>query len=136
MKQVGRLFDVYAHPTKGVILWLVGEDGKPFSFYQDFEIVFYARGTDERLHDLGVFLRKKYPKDSIRLERVTDKEDLFDGPQILMAIGVSSFILFKKIFAEVEENFADLFFYNADIPLTVRYAAAYDVFIMARCEIE
>src|SRR6266487_2968903 len=135
MKQIGWLFDLYAHPTKGIILWIIGEDGKPYSFYQDFETVFYARGSGERLHDLGVFLRKKYSKGAVRLERVDDKEDLFDGPQVVMGIGVSNFILFKKIFAEVEENFSDLIFYNADIPLTVRYAAAHDVFMMARCKI-
>ncbi len=43
-KLTGWLFDLYAHPMKGVVLWLVGEDGKPYSFHQDFEAVFYARG--------------------------------------------------------------------------------------------
>lgn len=136
MKQIGWLFDVYAHPQKGVILWFVGEGGKPYSFYQEFETVFYARGSKERLHDLGVFLRKKYSRETVRLEKVTDKEDLFDGPQIVMGMGIANFILFKKIFSDVEENFADLIFYNSDIPLSVRYAAAKDVFMMARCEVE
>ena len=135
MKRVlGWLFDLYAHPTKGVALWLVGEDGKPYSFYQDFETVFYARASDQRLHDLGVFLRKKYPKENIRLTR-DEKEDLFDGPQVVMGIRVSSFALFNKIFREVQDSFSDLIFYDTDIPLTVRYAAANDVFMMARCEV-
>jgi len=136
MKQIGRLFDLYAHPEKGVVLWFVGDDSKPYSFYQDFETVFYACGSNERLRDLGIFLRRKYPRETVRLERVENKEDLFDGPQVAMSIGVSNFILFKKIFSDVEENFTDLIFYDADIPLTVRYAAAKDVFIMARCEME
>lgn len=136
MKQyTGWLFDLYAHPTKGVALWLVGEDGKPYNFYQDFEIVFYARGSDTGLHDLGVFLRKKYPKEDVRLTKVTTKEDLFDGPQVVMGIGVSNFALYKNLFREVSENFSDLIFYDADIPLTVRYAAANDVFLMAHCEV-
>src|SRR5690242_2656814 len=127
MKQIGRLFDLYAHPAQGVILWLVGDDGKPYSFYQEFETVFYARGSTARLHELGLFLRKKYPREAVKLTRIEDKEDLFDGPQVLMGVGISNFILFKKIFADVEENFADLIFYDADIPLSVRYAAAKDV---------
>ena len=57
-KYSGWLFDLYAHPTKGVVLWLVGEDGKPYSFYQDFETVFYARGEFPRLHELGEFIRR------------------------------------------------------------------------------
>jgi DNA polymerase II len=134
-KQIGWLFDLYAHPTKGIALWLLGEDGKPYCFYQDVETVFYARGSNERLHDLGVFLRKKYPREEVRLTKETTKEDLFDGPQIVMGIGVSNFHLFNRLFREVRESFSDLTFYDADIPLTVRYAAARSIFMMARCEV-
>ena len=134
-KVVGWLFDLYAHPAKGIVLWLVGEDGKPYSLYQNFETLFYARGSDSRLHDLGLFLRNKYPKEDVRLTRVTTKEDLFDGPQVVMGIGVSNFTQYNKLFREVRESFSDLIFYDADIPLTVRYAAANDVFLMARCEV-
>jgi len=81
----GWLFDLYPHP-KGIKLWLLGEDGKPHSFYQSFEIVFYARGSKERLHDLGLYLRKKYPREDVRLRKETTKRDLLDGPQTLMAI--------------------------------------------------
>jgi len=28
-KYTGWLFDLYSHPTKGIVLWLIGEDGKP-----------------------------------------------------------------------------------------------------------
>jgi DNA polymerase-2 len=52
-----------------------------------------------------------------------------------MGIGASSFPLIKKLLRVVQENFSDLIFYDADIPLTARYAAAYDVFMMARCEV-
>jgi hypothetical protein len=109
MKTIGWLFDLYAHPQRGVVLWLLGEDGKPYSLYQEFEVTFYARGPRERLHDLGLFLRKKYPKEDVRLAKVT-KEDLFDGPQTVMEIGVSSFILFTKLSRDVVENFTDLIF--------------------------
>ncbi|MBI5078321.1 MAG: hypothetical protein HZB11_03115, partial [Candidatus Yonathbacteria bacterium] len=126
-KYSGWLFDLYEHPTKGVVLWLVGEDGKRSSFYQDFETVFYARGPVEKLHDLGIFIRGKYSKEIVRLERVTDKEDLFDGPQDVMGIGFSKIRLFKKLFREVHESFSDLIFYDVDVPLTVRYAAAHNV---------
>ncbi len=133
-KYTGWLFDLYAHPTKGVVLWLVGEDGKPYSFYQDFETVLYARGEFPRLHELGQSIRRKYPKETVRLERVT-KDDLFDGPQIVMGIGVSNSAMYRKLSREVRENFPDLIFYDVDVPLTVRYAAAHNVFMMARCEI-
>ena len=133
-KYSGWLFDLYAHPTKGIILWLIGEDGKPYSFHQDFETVFYARGHFRHLHELGEFLRRKYSKQLVRLERVT-KEDLFDGPQVVLGIGVSNPTIYKRLFRQVQENFSDLIFYNVDIPLTVRYAAVHKVFMMGLCEI-
>lgn len=116
-------------------MWLVGEDGEPHSFHHDFETVFYARGSDKELHDLGVFLRKKYAKEAVKLTRVETKKDLFDGPQVVMGIGVSNSTLFKKLFQEVHENFSNLIFYDADIDLTIRYAAVHNVFMMARCEV-
>src|SRR5829696_7403505 len=120
-KYSGWLFDVYAHPTKGIVLWLVGEDGKPYQFHQDFEILFHAYGSFQRLHELGKYLRAKYPRGDIRLERVT-KEDLFAGSRELLGIGISSHEIYKHLFQEVQENFEDLIFYNVEIPLTVRYA--------------
>jgi DNA polymerase-2 len=131
---VGWLFDLYAHPAKGILLWLIGEDGKAHQFYQDFEISFYAYGAHPRLHELGIYLRTKYSKQEVRLERST-KEDLFAGSREVMGVGISDTHLYKSLSQEVQENFSDLVFYNVDIPLTVRYAAAYDVFMMALCEI-
>ena len=133
-KYIGWLFDLYTHQTKGVVLWLAGEDGKPYSFYQDFETVFYVRGPFQRLHELGEFLRGRYSRENVRLERVT-KEDLFDGPQEVMGVGVSNPNLYKNLFGKVFQNFSDLIFYDVDIPLTVRYAITHHVFMMARCEI-
>jgi hypothetical protein len=133
-KHSGWLFDVYEHPTKGVVLWLVGEDGKPYSFHQEFESVFYARGAVEQLHELGVFIRKTYAKERVRLKRAT-KDDLFDGPQVVMGIGTSNGGIFRKLLYKTQEEFPELIFYDVDIPLTVRYATTYDVFLMARCEV-
>lgn len=130
----GWLFDLYAHPTKGAVLWLVGQDGRSHSFHQDFETVFYARGEFQRLHELGVFIRRKYSKEIVRLGRDT-REDLFDGPQVVMGIGTSNPAIFRKLSREAQENFPDLIFYDMDVPLTVRYAAAHQVFMMAHCEI-
>src|SRR6266511_1541269 len=105
-KHSGWLFDLYEHPTKGVVLWLAGEDGKPYSFHQEFETLFYARGPLEQLHVLGAFIRRKYPKETVNRKRVTE-DDLFDGPQVVMGIGVSAYASYKKLNREVQENFPD-----------------------------
>ena len=75
-KTIGWLFDLYAHPTKGVVVWLVKEDGKPVCFRQEFEVVFYAYGPAQRLHELGKFIRRRHSKEAVKLERLT-REDLF-----------------------------------------------------------
>src|SRR5690349_11079565 len=114
---VGWLFDLYAHPTTGIVLWLIGEDGKAYQFYQGFEISFYAYGPHPRLHELGVYLRTKYSRQEVQLERST-KEDLFAGSREVMCVCVSSTDLYKSLIQEVQENFSELIFYNADVPLT------------------
>ena len=132
-KYTGWLFDLYAHPVAGIFLWLVDESGKAHCFHQDFESVFYAYGSVPRLHELGKYIRLKHPRQEVRLERVT-KEDLFAGPRELMGIGISDVVLYKNVVRDIQENFSDLTLYDVDIPLTVRYAAVYDVFMMALCE--
>ncbi len=127
---IGWLFDLYAHPQKGIVLWLIGEDEKRHCFHQDFEITFYVGGPFPRLREVWLFLRPK----PVRLERVT-REDLFDGPQELMIVRVANPSIYPALFRELSEHFPDLIFYDADISLPLRYAAAYKVFMMALCKV-
>ena len=115
-------------------MWLVGDDGKPRSFHQDFETVFYARGSAGQLHALGEFIRNQHPKEIVSLKRA-QKEDLFDGPQEVMRIATSNSAIFRNLSGEVSTRFPDLIFYDVDIPFTVRCAAVYKVFMMAYCEV-
>ena len=131
MKEViGWLFDLYEHPQMGVVLWLIDDTGKSHCFHQDFEITFYAGGPFPRLRELWVFLRSR----KAGLVKVT-RDDLFDGPQEIMQIRVSSPTIYRKLFREVKERFADLIYYDVDVPLTIRYAARHNVFMMAQCTV-
>jgi DNA polymerase II len=125
----GWLFDVYAHPQKGLMVWLAGEDGRPHAFQQDFGVTFYAGGPFARLRELWRFLQPK----PVKLERVEDRQDLFDGPQVVMQIQSPSPLTHNRLFREVRERFSDLTYCDVDIPLTVRYAAAFNVFMMGYC---
>ena len=131
MKEVsGWLLDLYEHPQKGIALWLVDVTGKPHYFHQDFEIIFYTGGPSPRLRELWIFLRSR----NVGLAKVT-REDLFDGPQEVMQIRISSPAIYRKIFREVKERFPDLIYYDVDIPLTIRYAVLHNVFMMAQCTV-
>lgn len=130
----GWLFDLYVHPEKGIVLWLIGEDGKPYRFHQDFQTIFYADGPHEQLRELGEFLRSKYPISAVKFTKTT-KEDLFAGPREVMGVCVADHALHKKAFQEASHKFPNLAYSDVDVPLTIRYAAAYNVFMMARCKV-
>lgn len=126
----GWLFDVYAHPTKGITLWLVGEDGKRHFFHQDFEMIFYASGSFVCLRELWRFLRER----PVKLAR-TQRDDLYAGTQDVMEIRIPNPAVYAELFREVSNCFPELTYYDADIPLILRYDAAYQVFPLARCRV-
>lgn len=127
----GWLFDLYAHPKQGIILWLVGEDKKPHCFTQPFQVVFYAGGPFHRLRQLWKFLQEK----PVRLYR-TQREDLHDGTKDVLEVTVLNSSSFDELFSEVNQRFPDLLYYDTDIPLVLRYGAQYGVFPLAHCKVE
>ena len=97
----GWLSDLYEHPQKRLVIWLVGEDGKPyFCFYQDFETVFYAGGPFPRLKELWKFLRTK----PVKLEKVSI-EDLYDGSQEGCKFKSPSLLTHKSCFEKCMNTF-------------------------------
>jgi DNA polymerase-2 len=131
---VGWLFDLYAHPEKGLVLWIIGEDGRAHAFHQDFSVAFCAGGTPEQLHYLGKFVRSKYSAEVLKLTR-HQTHDLFDGPQEVMGLRVANPSLLQQVFRDASREFPQLAYSNVDIPLSMRYAAKYNVFMMARCRV-
>jgi DNA polymerase-2 len=127
----GWLFDLYAHPRQGIVLWLVGEDKKPHSFVQPFQITFYVGGPFHRLRQLWKFLKDR----AVRLYR-TQRRDLHEGMKDVLEINVFHPHLFDGLFKEVYQRFPDLHYYDADIPLIVRYAAEHGVFPVGLCKVE
>ncbi|HET9911931.1 MAG TPA: hypothetical protein VFQ13_08585, partial [Anaerolineales bacterium] len=80
----GWLFDLYAH-RDGIVLWLVGEDHKPRSFTQPFQVTFYIGGPFPRLRQVWKFLRER----PVRLQRV-QRRDLHDGMRDVLEVNVLS----------------------------------------------
>jgi len=129
----GWLFDLYAHPKQDIVLWLVGEDGKPHSFTQTFQVAFYVGGPFHRLRKLWKFLREK--KKPVRLYR-TQRRDLHEGMKDVLKVNVLNPSSFDKLFKEVNQLFPDLLYYDTDIPLILRYAADFGVFPLGHCKVE
>lgn len=134
MKQMsGFLLDVYAHPKAGVILWVLGDDGIRRSFTQDFETIFYVRGPFPRLRALWIFLRDS--RQPVHLAKV-ERDDLYEGRQEVMEVRLPSPTMHTKIFQAVQAAFPDLIYYDVDTALPLRYAATFNVFPLAHCDIQ
>ena len=128
----GWLFDVYPGES-GLTLWVIGEDGQRHCFNQDFAAALHAAGPDARLRQLWKWLqRQPIP---VRLAR-TQRRDVFKGMRTVLAVEVLQPASLDALFRKAESSFPDLTWYDADIPLALRYAAAWDVFPLARCRLE
>ena len=127
----GWLFDLYSHPKQGIVLWIVGEDGKPYWFTQPFPVTFYVGGPFHRLRQLWKCLKTN----PVRLDR-TRREDLHEGMKDLLEIRVLNPTSFDDLFKEVERQFPDLLYYDVDLPLILRYAAEYNVFPLGHCSVK
>ncbi len=127
----GWLFDLYTDPKHGIVLWLLGEDGRPHSFTQQFRITFYVGGPFHRLRQLW-----KYLKDQpVSLAR-TQRKDLYAGMQDVLKVEAGSPSAFDELFKDISHRFPDLSYYDVDIPLDLRYAFAFGVFPLAHCKVE
>ena len=127
----GWLSDVYAHPDRGLVFWLLGDDERPHCFFdRHFEVVLYAGGQVQPLRQLWRFLKST----KARLQ-YTQREDLFAGLQEVVEARFSNPAAYPALFRQVEQQFPELVFYDADVPLPLRFMAARNVFMMARCDV-
>jgi DNA polymerase-2 len=147
----GWLLDLYADSEDGVALWLIEASptsdlfqaqaqssgsahvapiGVRLRLRQAFPVTFYAAGPGLRLHALWRWLQNQPV--SVRLAAV-ERRDLFvASPLRLLSIQVSNPADQERLFAQVEQSFPDLTYYDADIPLALRHAAVYGTFPLAR----
>lgn len=129
----GWLLDVYGHHRDGVVVWLLGEDGVRYRLRQHLPVAFYAAGSFPKLRKLWKYL--KTGEDPLELARVA-RRDLFLGMQDVLAVTVPNPAQAQDLFWRTRRAFPDLVWYDADIPIAMRYAAACEVFPMAKLRIE
>jgi len=128
----GWLLDLYAHPERGIVLWLLCDDGQRRCLYQDFPVTFYAAGRSQRLRALWLFLENQSLY--IKLSRA-ERRDLFTGSTVVLAASLDSPSALPPLFRTLTEVFPDLTFYDADLHVALRHAAIYGTFPLARCHV-
>ncbi|MCC6602250.1 MAG: hypothetical protein IT327_03510 [Anaerolineae bacterium] len=129
----GWLLDLYADEADGLVLWLLAEDGRRLRLTQPFPLTFYVHGPFPRLRALWQFLQQQPV--GVQLARMI-REDLFAGPLEVLAVTVTNPALQPRLFRRVTRCFPDLTYYDADLPLGLRYAAVFDVFPLCHCQVE
>lgn len=128
----GWLLDLYPNPNGGLILWLIGEDGKRYQLYQEFPITFYLAGRNEQLRAVWRYL--KFQPMRVSLSR-TERRDLFGGMTTVLAVQVLNPADQPGLFDTLSRQFPDLTFYDADLHLSLRHAAVHGTFPLARCSL-
>jgi DNA polymerase-2 len=129
----GWLLDLYADPQDGVVVWLINKDG-PLRLQQNFPVTFYAAGPAKGLRALWRFLRAQpIPVELARVER----RDLFQQlPVSVLAATVAQAAEQPRLFAQASRQFPDLTYYDADLPLALRFAAVHGTFPLAKCKVD
>jgi DNA polymerase-2 len=133
VETVGWLLDLYESQEEGVILWLLGEDGRRLRLEQPFPVTFYVGGPAARLRTLWRHLESQPV--ALTLSR-TERRDLFTPePVTLLSIEVKRPIDQPPLFRQLLRTFADLTYYDADLPLALRHAARFGSFPLAHCRV-
>jgi DNA polymerase-2 len=130
----GWLLDLYEDPHGGVILWLLEESGERLRLLQPFPVTFYASGPAARLRALWQYLEAQSIPLKLRRE---ERRDLFQtGPIPVLAVEVANPAQQPRLFQRAASDFNDLTFYDADVPLALRHAAAFGTFPLAKLRVE
>jgi DNA polymerase II len=128
----GWLLDLY-EASEGVTLWLLGDDGQRRRFTHDFPVTFYAAGPAPRLRLLWKMIQQM--DNGVVLAR-SERRDLFSGVIPVLSATTPRPAALQTLFQQIADSQPGLTYYDADIPLALRYAARFDVFPLARCRIE
>lgn len=132
-EQEGWLLDIYADQQDGVVVWILADNGARLRLHQSFPVTFYVAGAASRLRSLWRYL-KNHPVDAGRAREA--RRDLFIGEPIpVLAIQVPQAAAQPDLFSDVSQRFPELTYYDADLPIALRYAAVYGVFPLARCRV-
>ena len=126
----GWLLDVYADPQGGVILWLLTEDDQRLRLRMDFSVTFYAAGDFGLLRQAWSTLKDK----DVKLERTT-RRDLFLGERDVLAVTLSNPSKLPSLFADLSRQFPSLDYYDADLPLSLRFIARTNTHLLGRCRV-
>ncbi len=129
----GWLLDLYEDPLGGVVLWLLDEGGARRMLRQRFAVTFYALGRPERLRALQDDVARRQPAARTSLTR---RMDVFARREVeVLAVTLDRPADLPPLFRKLSRQFSDLDYADADLQLSLRYAAVSGVSPLCRCRV-
>ena len=122
----GWLFDVYSHTESGVVLWVIADSGERLQLRMELPLIMYLAGDFKLLRAAWVFLKGRAGLARVR------RRDLFMGERDVLQV---TFANHGDLIQELQNQFPSLDYYDADIPISLRFIALTGVHLLGRCRI-
>jgi len=127
-ERTGWLLDVYAGMEGGVTLWLLCDSGERLRLGMDLPVTFYAAGDHGNLRQAWRCLQGR----GVELAR-TRRRDLFSGELDLLSVTAPDPDQASRVFRDLSTRFPSLDYYDADIPVSLRFIDRTGVHLLGRC---
>ena len=129
----GWLLDLFEDPREGLVLYFIDEKGPRHRLRQSFPVTFYALGSDAQLRAVWRHLMDR--PDEISLSR-TRRMDVFKRQSVTaLAVTIQNPYEAGKIFHETASQFPQLEYADADLQISLRFAAETGAFPLCRCRV-
>lgn len=129
----GWLLDLFEDPRDGLVLYFIDQNGERRRLTCTFPVTFYALGTDAQLETLSQHLRNHFRELNIGYAQ---QMDVFKRRKVtVLAVTVTNPYEIGKVFSQVAARFPNLEYANADVQISLRFAARTGAFPLAYCRV-
>ncbi len=129
----GWLLDLFEDPREGLVLYFIDEQGPRWRLTRPFPVTFYALGKDAELRALWQHLSNR-PRE-ITLSRARRMDVFKRGTVTALAVTVQNPYEARKVFQQTANRFPRLEYADADLHISLRFAAETGAFPLAYCRV-
>lgn len=130
----GWLLDLFEDPREGLVLYFIDENGPRWRLTRPFPVTFYALGQDVELRALWQHFNRQ--SHSVYLSR-TRRMDVFKRSEVdALGVTVENPFLARDVFQQTAAQFPNLAYADADLPISLRFAAETGAFPLAFCRVQ
>ena len=129
----GWLLDLFEDPREGLVLYFIDEQGPRWRLSRTFPVTFYALGEDAELRALWRHLSER--QGGITLSRARRMDVFKRGPVTALGVTVQNPYEVRNVFQQTAARFPHLDYADADLQVSLRFAAETGAFPLARCRV-